>query len=124
MLTSSHFIRYKTRDIIGPKASKTNTKWHHVLFVADTEQEDASKRMTMYIDGAKVKLSESAPMGRGGSSADWKNNWFPDKGLATGVLSGNPLVIGDFDRFSADRGYNWCFSYHGHIADVYLVDGQ
>lgn len=117
-------VTYKTRDIIGPQATQTNTRWHHVLFVADTEQSDASKRMTMYIDGTKVELSDSAPMGRGGSSADWRNNWFPDKGMTTGVLSGNPLLIGDFDRFSADGGKNWCFSYHGHIADVYLVDGH
>lgn len=117
-------VTYKTRDIIGPQATQTNTRWHHVLFVADTEQSDASKRMTMYIDGTKVELSDSAPMGRGGSSADWRNNWFPDKGMTTGVLSGNPLLIGDFDRFSADGGRNWCFSYHGHIADVYLVDGH
>lgn len=109
-------VTYKTRDIIGPQATQTNTRWHHVLFVADTEQSDASKRMTMYIDGTKVELSDSAPMGRGGSSADWRNNWFPDKGMTTGVLSGNPLLIGDFDRFSADGGRNWCFSYHGHIA--------
>ena len=121
--SSAAGVMYDTDTTTGPDAKATNTKWHHVLLVVDTEQEAGTDRMVLYLDGARAGLSDSCPIGRGGPDADWRNNWYVDKGFDTGILSGALLRIGDWNRFVHDPGNNWCYSYHGHMADIYMVDG-
>ena len=101
------------------------TRWHHFLYVTDMSLGGADDRNKVFIDGVRLAPAPNgSPNGNtncGSAAPDCHAPQNTDLPIGD---AGREFRIGDFDRFAADGGRNWCFSFNGYMADVRFVNGH
>mmetsp|Transcript_42364 Transcript_42364/g.95728 ORF Transcript_42364/g.95728 Transcript_42364/m.95728 type:complete len:174 (-) Transcript_42364:295-816(-) len=98
-----------------------------MIYTFDSATSGKSDDVTVYVDGRKMPLSGIGGPGQGSGNANpFQGGSMLDQASWDTVIGtqGKSFRIGDFNRFAADGGRNWCFSFHGYLADTWFVSGE
>ena len=83
------------------------SRWHHFLYIFDSDNDVGNDRIRLYLDGTRVGLMNTQFTNGNDKESNAPGAHGP-KGFESPVgHSSQYFRIGDFDRFAADRGYNW-----------------